>query len=177
MGSIPPDLPRYYMRMYTWATPPWNSLFIRSNFIVGKCHLCLRHCKATQVELYDYSWRSDPIFAWDIISCNTQSSLWYICTPGQGIVGCCAQFCPRRLELESILHWVSALLDEVRVVYAIGYQSALPLHYGPSTGNKNPPIPISAYWPVYPCMKGYNELTAIYWLPYMMTSCHPCTCV
>ena len=52
-------------------------------------------------------------------------------------MGCCAQFCPCRLELESILYRVSALLDEICVVYAVDCQSALNLllHYGPSIGN------------------------------------------
>ena len=66
------------------------------------------------------------------LPCNPPNSLWYICRPGQGMVGCCAQFCLRRLELESILYWVSALLDEVHVVYAVDCQSALKVYKSPT---------------------------------------------
>ena len=87
-----------------------------------------------------------------VLPCNPPNSLWYICRPGQGIVGCCAQFCPRRLELESILYWVSALLDEVCVVYAVDCQSALKVYKSPAPlwsiyWEQQPPIQISAYGP------------------------------
>ena len=63
----------------------------------------------------------------DMTSVTHPQKLWYICRPGQGIEGGAvhAQFCPRRLELGSILYWVSALFDEVCVVYAVDYQSTL----------------------------------------------------
>ena len=88
--------------------------------------------------MWMYIWATPPwnSLLWSCLAILQIHSDTFVARPGQGIVGCCAQFCPHKLELETILYWVSALLDEVHVVYAVDYKSAL----------KSPAPLWSIYW-------------------------------
>ena len=93
-----------------------------------------------------YTWATPPwnSLPWPCLAIRPQTLPWYICRPGQGIV---AQFHPQRLELQSGIHFIQSFSFAwwnsccVCCWSSISFNKCIkfPLHYGPSTGKKNPP--------------------------------------